>query len=482
MTTADPCTPFVKLVLVHYKTGNKQKMMEAPTIILFSCTLFSAYLTAATIDTINQHQTFRDGDTIVSPRGDFELGFFSRGSSTNRYLGIWYRKMSYGTIVWVANRETPLNNTSGLVRVSHNGIIVFNNVTGATIWSSNLTRSVKNPIAQLLDTGNLVIRDEHENNAESFIWQSFDFPGDTLLPGMKVGVDLVTGLERYYTSWNSADDPSPGSFTYRLDPNGFPQMVKLKGSVLWSRTGPWIGTQPSGDPTSKPNYIFTHAFVMNKKEIYYTFDLVNKSSPATTRFRLKPNGDSEVLFWNEQSQNWMVYITLIVTDCEHYGLCGAYSCCNINNSPRCECLRGFEPKFPEKWKAADWSDGCVRKTELECGNGDGFMKYSGLKLPDTRDSWYNMSMSLEECKRLCFRNCSCTAYTYTDMRKGGTGCLLWFSELVDTRGYTEDGPDMYVRMAASELGNQNECFLLFSFFLAFLRFFFLIYLTILRLR
>ena len=29
--------------------------------------------------------------------------------------------------------------------------------------------------------------------------------------------------------------------------------------------------------------------------------------------------------------------------------------------------------------------------------GDGFVKYSGVKLPDTRNSWFNESMNLKEC-------------------------------------------------------------------------------------
>ncbi|MFS7907343.1 putative non-specific serine/threonine protein kinase [Helianthus anomalus] len=40
----------------------------------------------------------------------FEIGFFRPEKSMNRYLGIWYKKISTGTGVWVANRETPITN------------------------------------------------------------------------------------------------------------------------------------------------------------------------------------------------------------------------------------------------------------------------------------------------------------------------------------------------------------------------------------
>ncbi|XP_074366228.1 G-type lectin S-receptor-like serine/threonine-protein kinase At4g27290 [Apium graveolens] len=427
--------------------------MNLLTIILFCFTCSSILVNSIAVDIITTNQTFRDGDTIVSAAGEFELGFFSPGSSTNRYLAIRYKKIAIGTIVWVANRNRPLMNTSGVVQINATGITLRTvNTSDGIIWSSNRRTTIKNPVLQLLDTGNLVLRDEAQdiNNEKDFIWQSFDYPGDTLLPGMKFGIDLETGIDRYYTSWKSVDDPSLGSFSNRLDPNGYPQFILRKGSVIWSRTGLWNGYKFSGIPNYNQRIIFTYTYVFNEKEIYYRFDLINRTS-AIMRFVLTPDGDSKLLVWNGQQQNWNVYLSLQDTDCDRYGLCGAYGQCNIYNAPRCECLRGFVPRFPEKWNAADWSDGCIRRTNLVCGSKEGFLKHSGVKLPDTRQSWYNMTINHHECKQSCLKNCSCTAFAYADAKKGGPGCLLWFGDLIDIRDYTEDGQDMFVRMPSSEL-------------------------------
>lgn len=106
-------------------------------------------MTCTAVDTIAANQTIRDGDTIVSAGGSFELGFFSPGTSTNRYLGIWYKKISTGTVVWVANRKIPLDDTSGsgILRVNPEGILVLFNESNSIIWSSNSSRSVRNPVA-----------------------------------------------------------------------------------------------------------------------------------------------------------------------------------------------------------------------------------------------------------------------------------------------------------------------------------------------
>ncbi|XP_017221536.2 G-type lectin S-receptor-like serine/threonine-protein kinase At4g27290 [Daucus carota subsp. sativus] len=427
--------------------------MQLPSIILVCSILSSTLIKSMAVDTISMHQTFRDGDTITSAGGEFQLGFFSPGSSTNRYLGIWYKKISRVTVVWVANRDSPLVNTSGFLQISREGIILqaVNSSTGI-IWSWSTSKLFKNPVLQLLDTGNLILRDEDRDfkSEEDFIWQSFDHPGDNMLPGMKFGIDLVTGMNRISSSWTSVNDPSRGSFTIGLDTSGFPQILLSKGSVIQARTGRWDGYKFKGIPKRSLNGIFKDEFVFNEKEIYYRFYLVNPTS-ATMRIILTPTGNVKVLVWNDQQQIWTVYSSLMDNDCDRYGLCGGYGICKIDKTPRCECLRGFVPRSQEKWKAADWSSGCIRKTNLVCGTDEGFVKYSGVKLPDMRSSWYTLKMSLQECEKLCLKNCSCTAYANADARRGGHGCLLWFGELIDISDYAEDGEDIYVRMPSSEL-------------------------------
>lgn len=66
--------------------------MELTTLILFCFTLSYTFVYSMAVDTIRPNQTLKDGETVVSAGGEFELGFFRSGSSSNRYLGIWYKK------------------------------------------------------------------------------------------------------------------------------------------------------------------------------------------------------------------------------------------------------------------------------------------------------------------------------------------------------------------------------------------------------
>ncbi|KAJ0045011.1 hypothetical protein Pint_04366 [Pistacia integerrima] len=395
------------------------KISVAGFVILIICFIsFFFSISRSAGDTLNATQSLKDGETIVSAEGSFEMGFFTPGKSGKRYVGIWYKKMATGTVVWVANRDIPLNDSSGVLKFSGQGDLVLVNSTNNIIWSSRLSRSAANPVARLLDTGNLVVGDVNGDDPENFLWQSFDYPGNTFLAGMKGGIDLRTGLERDLTSWKSRDDPSVGEYLHRLHPGGVPQFLLWKGSVLRARSGPWNGLRFSGMPNLKPNQIYTFEFVFNDTEIYYKYELIN--SLVVTRMELTPDGDLQRYIWVDRTQEWNLYLGPSMDACAWYALCGAHGSCNIDNSPACGCLKGFVPKFPEEWVASDWSNGCVRKVSLDCREGEDFLKYSGIKLPDTRQSWYNKTMNLEECKRVCLKNCSCTAYANMDIRGGGT--------------------------------------------------------------
>ncbi|KAL3821550.1 hypothetical protein ACJIZ3_007455 [Penstemon smallii] len=420
------------------------------SLLLLMASLFSSHRVSSAIDTISTTQILKDGETIISNGGRFELGFFSPGNSRNQYVGLWYKTVTVRTVIWVANREIPLTNTSGLLKVIEPGLLVLQDEANVTIWSTHTPNfTARTPVAQLLDSGNFVVKDANDDNSDNFIWESFNYPTDTLLPGMKLGWNFVTNLEVYLSSWKSNDDPAPGDYTYHCDPSGYPQNVLRKGGVEQYRTGPWNGLRFSGIPNLRKNPIFSFGVVINKNEVYYHYELLNNS--VISRFTLSPSGVAQRITWIDRTQGWVVYLTSPTDNCDNYRLCGVYGSCDIANSPVCGCLNKFLPKDPEGWDRADWSDGCVRRKPLNCSNGDAFLKYSGIKLPDTQHSWYNESMTLKECKEICSRNCSCMAYSNLDISKGGNGCLLWFDDLVDIKELSAEGQDIYVRMASSEL-------------------------------
>ncbi|PON81451.1 S-locus glycoprotein, partial [Trema orientale] len=434
-------------------------MAPLTTMLLILLLIFRTDSSLAVLRNITPFQSLSDGTTLVSKEGSFELGLFTPGSSSkNRYLGIWYKNIPVRTVIWVANRCNPINDSSGSLTISDTRNLVLLGQNNNVVWSMSLAKQAKRPKVELLDSGNLVVTEEEDTNPENYLWQSFDYPSDTMMPGMKFGWDLRTGLNRRLSAWKNWDDPCSANFTYGIEfdrqRRTFPEAVIRKESAEFYRTGPWNGLRYSGTPDLRPNPLFSFFFVNNDDEVYYTYNLNNRS--GITRIVINATTSTRDWFtWIENDQRWKPYISLPRDYCDNYGLCGANGNCIISNGPVCQCLKGFKPKSQEQWSSTDWSQGCVRNNPLNCQTGkttDGFLKFSGLKLPDTKNSWVKKNMNLKECRAKCLSNCSCMAYSNTDIRGQGSGCAIWFDHLIDIRQIAGDGgQDLYIRMPDSEL-------------------------------
>ncbi|KAF7121274.1 hypothetical protein RHSIM_Rhsim13G0164700 [Rhododendron simsii] len=370
-------------------------------LFLFTSLSLPTRFTAA-LDTLSPNQTLADATngTLVSAGESFELGFFSPLNSENRYVGIWFKQVSLQTPICVANKDDPMTDSSGVLTITPTGNVIITSDQTNPIWSSNTTILSASPVLKLLDTGNLVAVDSNTGN---YSWQSFDHLCDTLVPGMKLGWDLSKNQEWYLASWNSLQDPSTGDYTYRVDPQGLPQLVLRQGSTISYRSGPWHGVRFGGGPPLKQNStVINPIFVCNSSFVYYTF--LNNDGNIISRFVVNQTGLIEHLTWNQGSGKWVDIVTL--------------------------------------------QGGCVAKTELNCSVAAGFRRFSRLKLPDTSYFLVNRTeISRVDCEEACLKNCSCMGFAQTDI----SGCVVWSGELLDMREYNEGRQDLYVRVAASEL-------------------------------
>ncbi|KAL7188162.1 hypothetical protein ACSBR1_038096 [Camellia fascicularis] len=414
------------------------------------------------IDTITPNQSIKDGEILVSDGETFALGFFSPGNGTSnrRYVGIWYYKISEQTVVWVANRDNPINGTSGAMSVNQDGnLVIYDDITQnvtSILWQTNVSAEVATNSfysARLLDSGNLVLSQGSSDISSSVVlWQSFDCPTNTMLPNMKLGLDRRTGQYQFLTSWKSRDDPGSGEYFYRMDPRATPQAFFNKGPTRLWRTGPWIGDKWSGIMSA--NFIMNGRYIDNNEELSVMYSLVNAS--LISLLFVDESGYIKASTWNEDNAKWVSFWSAPKDECDYYGQCGPYGNCDPNNGGafECTCLPGYEPRSAQDWNLQDGSGGCKRKrgeTIATCSNGEGFVKVASVKVPDTSGmARSEMNTSKEACEDKCLRNCSCSAYT-----SGGGGiCITWYGNLTDTRVLSNGGLDLYVRVDAIELAQQ----------------------------
>ncbi|KAK3032619.1 hypothetical protein RJ639_036579 [Escallonia herrerae] len=394
----------------------------------------------------------KDHETIISNNTNFKLAFFSPANSTSRYVGILYNT-PVQTAIWVANRDKPLNDTFGTVAISGDGNLVVLDGQQQLIWSSNVSNSMANSSAQLLDSGNLVLIDKFGRT----LWQSFEHPSDSFLQNMRFAVSN-THEKSLLTSWKSPSDPSVGIYSVGINPPNLPQFVAWNGSNPYWRSGPWNGQIFIGVPDM--NSVYNIGFDLTKENdesAYLTFSYLNAST--RTYYFMDSEGSLLQRYWYDAKQDWVIIWSAIENECDVYGKCGAFGSCDIQDSRLCTCLEGFMPRNLNEWSRKNWTSGCERRTLLQCERNtstsnqdkkDGFLKLTTVKVPDFPELSYAEE---SDCGSECLNNCSCVAYAYNN----GIGCMQWSGNLIDTVKFRESGGvDLYVRVAYSELDKKTN--------------------------
>ncbi|XP_020224766.1 G-type lectin S-receptor-like serine/threonine-protein kinase At1g11300 isoform X2 [Cajanus cajan] len=403
---------------------------------------------AIAADNITSSQSMKDPETLSSKDGNFTLGFFTPQNSTNRYVGIWWKSES--TVIWVANRNQSLNDSSGVVTISEDGNLVVLNGQ-KQLWTTNVSNITSNTSSQFSDSGKLVLTDSTRG---TILWDSFQQPSNTLLPGMKL-LSNRTGMELKLTSWRSPSNPSIGSFSL-----GIVQRKTIVEAFIWNetrpywRSGPWNGGVFTGTRNMAGAYLNGFQVVDDDeggKEVYY-------SVPSATGFVvyiLNSQGQFEQTWWDDEKKEMEVTWSSEQSDCDVYGICGPNAICNSEKSPICSCLEGFEERNKEEWNRQNWTSGCVRKRDLKCERvkeqntstdtkEDEFLKLQMVKVPDFAQG---STVTQDICRSQCLENCSCMAYSHHD----GIGCMSWTEDLLDMQQFSSEGLDLYFRVAHSEL-------------------------------
>ncbi|GKV42661.1 hypothetical protein SLEP1_g50038 [Rubroshorea leprosula] len=254
----------VNLMNTERKTGNGMKFQSRRLTLLWNpfLILLSSFLILAAAQGVSRNVSVGDfllandrNLTWKSPSGDFELGFRRAPDQQDRFLlAIWFAEIPQQTIVWSANGDNPVEiesrvdlNSSGLVLRAPSGI---------ELWRSDSTQDGTGGVshAAMLDTGNFVITGRNSEN----IWESFQNPTDTILPGQELGLSSTLSSAFSTTSYkkgkfqlrftseslvlNQIDVYTANSFQYYFnitagsglifDKSGYIQVRKSDGSIV----------------------------------------------------------------------------------------------------------------------------------------------------------------------------------------------------------------------------------------------------------
>lgn len=396
-------------------------------------------------------------DTLVSAGSRFELGFFTPygSSDSRRYVGIWYYKSNPTTVVWVANRDMPLAGLDGIFKIEDDGNLKVYDGNQNLYWSTNVgSKILEHRTLKLMDNGNLVLSyEDQEDLPEQILWQSFDFPTDTFLPGMVMDDNLVL------TSWKSYEDPAQGNFTFQLDQDGGEYVIWKRSAKYWKSgvSGKFITTDKMPAALLYLLSNFSSNAVPNFSVPHLTSSLY-----LDTRLVLNSSGQLRYLNWDDHKV-WSLIWVEPRDRCSVYNACGDFASCNSKGGMACKCLPGFEPTSQGSWNIGDYSGGCIRKSPI-CSVDNESDTFLSLKMMKAGNPDFQFNAKDDsDCKLECLNNCQCQAYSYVEAnitRQGridNSACWIWSGDLNNLQDEFDSGRDLNVRVAVRDLGMFALC-------------------------
>ncbi|XP_022634716.1 G-type lectin S-receptor-like serine/threonine-protein kinase CES101 isoform X2 [Vigna radiata var. radiata] len=345
-------------------------------IITFTCFLQLAKPSNLREDTLLQGHPLAATDRLISPSSLYTLRFFQLDdgseASTKFYLGISANKYYY--YVWLANRDNPIHDDPGVLTIDEYGNLKIVSSTTTMMLYSVEAESNKSVRASLLDTGNFVLHELNlDGSVKRVLWQSFDYPTDTILPGMKLGYDKHSGHKWSLTARRSYKTLWSGSFSLSLDPKINQLITRWRGDIIWA-SGEWRnGSFSNLISSSLDREKFNFTFFSNESVTYFEY------SPVSGYLIMGPLG--------------IINATGV-----------SYSCVGSEIVPGCT--------MPQPPKCREDGD-----LYLPSWNSFGAMSRKGY-IFDEREN-----MTISDCWMRCLKNCSCEAYTYAF--KDATGCEIW---------------------------------------------------------
>jgi hypothetical protein len=376
--------------------------------------------------TVGDSLSTTDNSSWVSPSGDFAFGFRQLNSPDFFLLSIWYNKIPDRTIVWHANGDKPAPRGSKVDLTAARGL-VLTGPQGEKLWSSS-DQSLTSAVAYgvMNDTGNFVLEDRNFSK----LWESFQYPTDTMLPTQIMERGGILSSRQSETSF------SKGRFQLRflqeagilvlntinlptVDPNGpYYQINSTAGDLNTSNSGKQLVFNAS-------NYIYilrenderitvADGNILNGNNQYFRVTL-NFDGIFTLYFHPKTSGGNE---------SWTAIWSVPDNICQDNpgesmtGVCGYNSVCKINQDkrPTCECPTGYsllDPNDPYGSCKPDFIQGCnedelsskqddMYRVEVLADTNWPFSDY--MKLPDFTE---------EKCKNSCLQDCMCVVAIFS---------------------------------------------------------------------
>jgi len=343
-----------------------------------------------------------------SPSGDFAFGFYPLVSS-HYLVGIWFDKIPQKTLVWSANRDDPAR-IGSTINLTVKGQLLLQHANKTSVLIYNCKNATS---AMMQDNGNFVLLNSHSK----IIWQSFDSPTDTILPGQ-----ILNMSQMLFSNANGTEDYSTGQ--YKLEVQISDGNIVIS-AFRYSDPGYWYTSTTSN---TSVRLIFSNitAFIYAVNDTHSIFNMTTEvPSPVQNYYHRATTNDrgnfQQLIYLKESGNHWTVIWQAITHPCTVNAICGMYGFCNSpdNSTVNCSCLPGytpFDPNFPSKGCYPNVAmDFCAANTNSSASN----ITMVKIQNADISNSiFFDLqridSSDLDSCSKEVMNDCFCMAAVLID--------------------------------------------------------------------
>ncbi|CAI9291401.1 unnamed protein product [Lactuca saligna] len=335
----------------------------------------------------------------------FAFGFYQQ--NTGYVVAIWLESSGENMVVWTAYRDDPPVSPNATLTLTREGELVLSCEDGGV----KKTIAANVSYAVMSNTGNFVLYDDKMG----VIWQSFNYPTDTLLQGQSLfgGNELVSSVSK--TNYSS------GRFRIKMQMDGNLVMYPMNTDD-GSENAYWASNTNQYDMISS-NYLHlndTGLLIINGSDSDIIKHLYAESNyNVTYRVTIGDDGILRLYLYNHTNYNSRPPpIVWKVPDppCNVKNFCGFNSYCTMNDEqPYCVCLPGYDFVYPDLK-----SRGCERNlTKAMCKSGKENITYYNM-VPEERlvcdDHPYVVFTpdNKEGCSDSCLEDCNCDAAFFSN--------------------------------------------------------------------
>ncbi|PWA90792.1 S-locus glycoprotein domain-containing protein [Artemisia annua] len=341
-------------------------------------------------------------DAWYSTSNLFAFGFYPQG--TGYVVAIWLVISEEKTVVWTADRNHPPVSPNATLKLTRKGEFVLSCEDGV----ANKTIAVNVSFAVMKNNGNFILF----NDSMDVVWQSFDYPTDSLLQGQSLlaGCQLVSSVSK--TNYSS------GRFRIKMQMDGNLVMYPVNTEEVRINS---YSASDTNIPGISNNYLYlghTGLMLINGSNISDTIKnlYTYPAYPVLYRATLGEDGIFRLYFYNHTNSPPSIVWKTPDHPCDVKNFCGFNSYCTMDDErPYCVCLPGSDfINLDQKYS------GCERNfTKAWCKSGKENVTYYNMVAkeqlvwddhPFDRASIDNK----DDCSNSCLEDCDCDAALLKD--------------------------------------------------------------------